>query len=295
MAKNIGGYLLIVLLVVGASTASIADEQPHRKSFSSLGVGVGYLDYEESAGSIQAIGHVQSEAEGSSVFQRSGAYVAINHDWGFYFNSSGLIGTNVIDEDWSASDIKVQENYFSLDRSTISVLITKHLGDYRHYALFGAGTLDKSYVRFGQKYNQNTPDALCCSTQTVTEDVSQYVAYFGYEYNEFFTGSELGLKFNFQAMMGVPFYSETVNSSLGDRTFDASMDGYIFDFSASAGWQMSQNFLASFTLGYTINRRDEDKVDFTTEINGQQIEVSSILPRSHFWILTPSFNLHWSF
>ncbi|NKI18413.1 hypothetical protein HCU74_13430 [Spongiibacter sp. KMU-166] len=283
-----------VALAIAAPIVSIAETtNSTRQSFSFLGIGPTFVDYEETTTPSEDL-NVRSDAHGTLLSQRSGAYVAYDDDWGFYFNTTSYIGTNTIDEEWEINDTLVQENIFSLKRTAIQLLVTRRV-EGNHYAVFGGANIEKSFTRYGWTYPPQDEYQVQRETRNITEDVSQLVAYVGYEYNEFFTTKEPGWRYQFQALAGLALYSETLNNADGDNTFDASMDGYLFRFSPTVGYQLNENFMAALAVDVNINRRDEDRVTYNAEVNGQNAEVTRILPSNHFWSVSPTFNLYWSF
>lgn len=288
LCGTLASLLMTSSLSVWANTGTAA-----RQSFSFLGIGPTLVDYEETTSPAADL-DVRSNANGVLLSQRSGAYVSYNDNWGFYFNTTSYMGTNTIDEEWEINDTLVQENIFSLKRTAIQLLVTKRV-EGNHYAVFGGANIEKSFTRYGWTYPPQNEYQVAQETRNITEDISQFVAYFGYEYNEFFTTKEPGWRYQFQALAGIPLYSETLNNAEGDNTFDASLDGYLFRFSPTLGYQLNENFMAALAVDININRRDEDKVTYQTEINGQSAEVTRILPRNHFWSVSPTFNLYWSF
>jgi hypothetical protein len=290
---NIAGKAALTCLSLATSLSGLAEETTVRHSYSFLGIGPTIVDYEETTRASSSL-HISSDAHGTLLSQRSGAYVSYSDDWGFYFNTTSYVGTNTIDEEWDINDTLVQENVFSLKRTAVQLLITKRVTG-NHYAVFGGANIEKSFTRYGWTYSPQSEYNVSQETRNITEDISQLVAYFGYEYNEFFTTKEPGWRYQFQALAGIPLYSETLNNAEGDNTFDSSLDGYLFRFSPTVGYQLNGNFMAAIAVDININRRDEDRVTFTTQVDGKSVEVTRILPRSHFWSVAPTFNLYWSF
>ena len=280
-------FLAGLVIVVSGSAFAGVEKEHKRSAFSFFGVGYAHSDYEESTG-FSGI-RVQSVASGNQPSQRSGAFVEINSKWGFYLNTNSFFGTETLSESWDVNDSFVQSNKFSLKRSEIQLLVTHEFANDRHYFLFGGGNIEKSFTRYDYQFpaENNSGVEIDQNPGNVTEDVSQLVAYFGYEYNEFFIGSDAGLKYQFQALLGLPIYSETLNNSGGDITLNSSFDGYIFRFVPSIAWQFNENMLVAFTTELIINRRDEDR----KQSESREI----ILPRNHFWSVFPALTAYWSF
>lgn len=280
-------FFLCCLLVLSTPAHTDVEKEYKRSGFSFFGVGYAHSDYEESTrfGDVS----IQSDASGNQPSQRSGAFVGINAKWGFYLNTNSFFGTETLSESWTVNDSHVQKNKFSLKRSEIQLLVTREFANDRHYLLFGGGNIEKSFTRYDYEFPENNDSGVAVDQNpgNVTEDVSQLVAYFGYEYNEFFVGSESGIKYQFQGLMGLPIYSETLNNSGGDITLNSSFDGYIFRFVPSVAWQFNESILLAFTTELIINRRNEDR----KKTESREL----ILPRNHYWSLFPALSAYWSF
>jgi len=279
---------LMLGLGLASSVPLYGDEGRHERSgFSFFGVGIAHSDYEEST--VFSDIRVQSDASGNQTSQRSGAYININPEWGFYLSTNSFFGTDSLSESWDVNGVFVQRNKFSLKRSEIQLLFSHEFSDDRHYFLFGGGNIEKSFTRFDYEFPEQNESGVDINKNpgNITEDSSQLVAYVGYEYNEFFVGDSSGLKCQLQALLGMPIYSETLNNGVGDVTLNSSFDGYIFRLVPSIGWQFNESLLLALTTDYIINRRDEDR---TTVGSGD-----AILPKSHFWSAFSSVAVYWSF
>ena len=260
-------------------------ESNKRAGFSYLGIGTTQFNYEESTDSSGL--SIRSKVDDAKPTQRSGVYVSVNSTWGFYFISSSYFGSDADKEDWDINGTRVQKNRFTAKRSEVQFLISRQLSANRHYLLFGASNIETSFTRFDFSYPQQDRFQIDEIDQNITEDASQLVGFFGYEFNQFYTSPKPGLRYQLQALVGIPLYTETLNNSAGDSIFETSFDGYSLRLNPSAGWQFNQHFLLSVSLGAHYSYRDEEK----KSKSGEQL----VLPEREELRMFPAVSMYWSF
>lgn len=275
------------LLVAGliAFPTIAAAESDKRAGFSYLGIGTTQFSYEENTDTSGL--SIRSKVDDSKPTQRSGVYVSVNGTWGFYFTSSSYFGSDSDEEKWDINGTRVQNNKFTAKRSEVQFLISRQLSANRHYLLFGASNIETSFTRFDFSYPEQDRFEINQENRNITEDVSQFVGFFGYEFNQFYTSSKPGLRYQLQALMGIPLYTETLNNSAGDDIFKTSFDGYSLRLNPSVGWQFDQHFLLSFNLGVHYSFRDEEEKSKAGE--------KLILPERETLRWFPAISMYWSF
>lgn len=276
---------VILIALILFSKCTIAEETK-RSGFSYLGVGLTQIDYEESTspGGLS----IRSDVSGSKFTQRSGAYVSVSKKWGFYLISSSFFGSDSFDERWKIDGIPVQENKVTLKRSEVQLLITRevfHGG--RHYLMFGGSNTETSFTRFDFSYPEQNQHEVSNEQRNITEDISKFIAFFGYEYNDFYFENSPGIRYQLQVLLGIPLYSEILNNSESDTTFDTNFDGYSFRLNPSVGWQFDKHFLISFSAGFHYSYREEEKKSY----GGGTL----VLPEHDYLRIFPALSMYWSF
>jgi len=279
---------LCTILTVNAQEPEPKDAHA-RKSYSYIGLGYNHIDYKEETTPIPGY-LVEADADGIRMAQRSGGYVAIEPDLGFYINTTSVFGTHTIEETWTINGLAVQNNEFSYKQSDIHVLIAHQFSD-KHHFLWGGGLLDTTFTRFHFQYPEQDVYPIDESSENVSEDISQFIAYLGYEYNELYTHQDSKWRWQFQLLAGIPLYSETLNNSGSGATFEASFDGYIIRSIPSLAYQISEHVALGFSLDISYNQRDEDET--TNTIRGQRTTV--ILPDNTTLLIQPAFSAYWAF
>lgn len=282
LQPSIPNFIAAGLLLLPNIAVADADK---RAGFSYLGIGTTQFNYEESTDTSGL--SIRSEVDDAKPTQRSGVYVSVNGTWGFYFTSSSYFGSDSDEEEWGINGTRVQKNKFTAKRSEVQFLITRQLSAHRHYLLFGASNIETSFTRFDFSYPEQDRFEIDQENRNITEDVSQFVGFFGYEFNQFYTSPKPGLRYQVQALMGIPLYTETLNNSAGDSIFETSFDGYSFRLIPSAGWQFDQHFLVSFSMGVHYSYRDEEKKSSAGE--------KLVLPERETLRLFPAASIYWSF
>ncbi len=288
------------LTILWASMTSFVwaqeSQQFERASYSYLGLGLDVVTYEEVDTDLLGTGiELETEMTGTNLAQRSGGYVVVDDAWGFYINTGSSLGATVNDEEWRFNGTLVQENAFTIKRNELLILVTRRLAE-NHYWLVGGAYNDTAFSRFNFTLPEQDQFNIAAPTGSVSEDVSQILAYAGYEYNQFFTQREQGFVTQFQALVGVPLYSSTLNTDFGDTALTNSFDGYVLRLTPSIGYQLNQNFMVAASFDLFLNQRDEDEGEITAiNADGVSEQRKRALPENSLWNLQPAINVYWSF
>lgn len=268
-----------------------------RSGYSMLGIGFESVSYEENLVfpdyiATQALRGVEtvSDYDGINWSQRAGAYIAINEQWGFYINNSSTLGSQSHTETWELDGLRIQTNSMTLSRGDTNIWLSRQFQP-KHHVLFG-GTYNRiDYRRFnitrtalpGQDF-ENFSDA------TISEEVAEFIAEVGYEYNEMFTSKDAGWRTQLQILAGVPIYTHVRNTELdADSAFTDSFSGYNLRATASIGYQFSANVTIAGTLEAHYQYRNGDARQNPTSA------LFEFLPDRSFMYLQPSLNAMWSF
>jgi hypothetical protein len=293
-----------------------------RAEFGYLGVGLESVAYEETSqipdngdNSNPITGAtLKTDYSGNSFAQRSGAYSPINEDWGYYITSISTLGSKVHTEDWKFDGVTYQSNSMTINQGDLEILSTYRLSDH-HYVLFGGVYQRFDYNRFAHALSDeaialNTSrreaaeangetvvidssgcadwDAICTSVGSVSEEITTFLIEAGYEYNEFFEGSDLGWKQQYQFVAGLPAYNRGLNTLYPDNVWSETFAGFAFRASANLGYQFSKHFLISASLDYRYQKRDEIEIEI-------QPGVVAEIPDNTLSYIQPSLNAYWSF
>ena len=284
--------LTFALLLITCLSSALAAENK-REGYSYLGVGVSSGDYTEQDDDLLGTGiTLKTEAPVSALEQRSGGYVAHDSGWGFYIQTEATLGTNVNNESWALDGTQVQEDSFSFSKSELRVLISRQLTG-RHAFLFGAGTQDISFTRFDWRLSEQDQYQIEATEGSVSEQLFKIYLYSGLEWGHFFSsGEESGLNWQTQLVVGLPVYSQIINTSYGDDPINGGMDGYRVDASGQLAYRMNKNLMIGFSTRVTYEYQQEIE---TGSIQLGDSHIKRALPENTLFMLNPSLTFYWSF
>lgn len=254
-----------------------------------LGLGFETVNYSET---LDLLGQtLKTHATVTNLVQRSGSYVAIDNDKGFYINTSSSLLAGETNEAWNYGSFgPIQQNRITAERQTLDMLGNYRFGSH-HGILAGLRYQKLLFNRYdfkaasGTTNFQNATGASLNinSTYAVSETATSFSLGIGYGYNDFFVDTSSGLKWNAQLLLSLPFFSKVANTSVPDLSFSRSFSGYDLGGHIALGWQLGKNVIVAASLEGVYSRRNK-----VTEQN-------STLPKNTLIAIQPALTAHWSF
>ncbi|MBC8210117.1 MAG: hypothetical protein H8E21_03550 [Gammaproteobacteria bacterium] len=283
----------MVLLSMGTEMVA-AESAAGRAGYSFFGAGSDFMDYEENT--TRQIGGKTIDVEtsiGLNFTQQSGAYVAVNQDWGFYLVTASTLGESGSDEAWQIDDITVRTNKVAFERQRLGVLATYRLGS-KDFLLLGAQYGSTEFKRFAARL---TPQAVAFgitdttfSDGTVSENVWDFSAVAGYEWNTLFNSAAPGWRYQLQLIAGIPLSTSITNTDVNEGdSFSAGFNGLQLRLNWVYGYQFSENVLAAFSLELGFARRNPISRDFTDASGVTEFPENTLI------YSYPSLVVYWSF
>ncbi|QQD22690.1 hypothetical protein GJQ54_13295 [Oceanospirillaceae bacterium ASx5O] len=284
-----------LLLMVMASQSQADNGRLIRNGYSYLGAGIEFIDYKETDDDLLGTGlSLETETTASPLTQRSGGFVAHESGWGFYIQTEASIGNNTNHESWSIEGTKVQEDSFSLRRSELRVLVAAPVFSSQSF-LFGAAVQDASFTRFDWSLTDQALYKIDATAGSVSEEMFKIFAYAGYEFGHFFIDGDTGWNWQVQLLAGIPLYSQTLNTGLGNETINGGFDGYRLETDAAIGYRFSENFMLGVSLKIAHEAQQEIESDLNITTSSGTTTVKRALPENTFLITQPALTFYWSF
>lgn len=285
--------LLSIVFTLISSTVS-ADTMIQRQGYSFFGAGFDLLDYEENT--TREIGGQVIDVETPSATnftQQSGAYVAIDADWGFYLTTASTLGESSTDEEWVIGSTLVRTNRVAFERQRLAGIATLRMQNSR-YLLFGAQYSKSEFKRFAASLTADAASFGLTDTTftsgTISENVWDMTLVAGYEWNTLFKNKMSGWKYQLQLMAGLPVYSSVTNTDIDNgASFSDSFDGFHLQANFIYGYQFSENAVAGFSLESAYSQRNEIDTQLTDAAGTIK------LPESNLFYFYPGFTMYWSF
>lgn len=273
------GFYRLTFLAVSAAlsfpitslASDLAKPRMHEKhefmSFSYFGLGVDSMTYKESTNAY-GMG-INTKSTASVPVQRSGAYTAVNDQWGFgIFTVSSLYGEDN-PESWKTKSFgTVQTNDVSLKRTDVTITGVRQIGGGNYFS-GGFNYSDFSFVRSNYK-KTNTYDALVTSvgldpTKTenqppsgsTSEESSSLNLMLGYGYDNYFKFENEGLRTFASVQAGVPLYRRVTNTTVDPVLTDFFASGYKAQLAAGLGWQFSEKLSVNYISEYSYTKLGE--------------------------------------
>jgi len=281
--------LLSVSLEIGA-----AESVAGRAGYSFFGAGSDFMDYEENTTRQIAGETIDVETSiGLNFTQQSGAYVAVNQDWGFYLVTASTLGESGSDEAWQIDDTTVRTNKVSFERQRLGFLATYRIAS-KDFLLFGAQYGNTEFKRFAASLTPEAAafgiDETTFSAGTVSENVWDLSLVAGYEWSTLFDSAAAGWRYQLQLIAGVPLTTSITNTDVNEgESFSAGFNGLQLRLNWVYGYQFSENVLAAFSLELGFARRNAISRDFA--------DASGIteFPENTLIYSYPSVVVYWSF
>lgn len=294
-AVRLSKKLLPICLLVSVSTANAQDNANQRQGYSVLGAGFSVLDYEESSSLTVGDASIDIETESAGIFtQSSGTFVSVSPAWGFYLHTLSTLGVPESDEDWELNDIVVRSSSVSFDYQRLELLASRRLVSDSVYAMAGFQYSNLEYRRFGAELTDAAAtfgiDDTTFESGTVSETVWDISAMAGVEYNTIFSDSGRGWRHQGRLLLGVPLYSNIVNTSVANgKSFTDSLNGIQTRVMGLIGFQFSANVFVGASLEVSLARKNglDREVDGETGITR--------FPSTTLVSVFPSLGAYWSF
>ncbi len=252
---------LLVLYSLAFSSTLLADSEQIRAGFSSFGLGLNSIDYEENSTRVVAGRAVDVETDSMvNVAQQSGTYVSFNHDWGFYLFSSSTLGESTAEESWEIDDLAIRTNKVSFEQQRIAFLLSRRLKRNR-YLLFGAQYGNTEFRRFGAALTPSaaqfnlTEDLLNQGTESETAyDITFAI---GFEVTSLFIDPEPGWRYQIRGVLGLPVFTNISNTEVNDgESFTDGFNGFTGQLNFAYGYQLNANVFASAFIDLAVSRRN---------------------------------------
>jgi len=264
-------------------------EKHELMSFSYFGLGLDSMTYKESTNAY-GMG-INTKSTASVPVQRSGAYTAINDQWGFgIFTVSSLYGEDN-PESWKTKSFgTVQTNDVSLKRTDVTITGVRQIDD-GHYLSGGFNYSDFSFVRSNFK-KTSTSDALANSVNAtfdlpqgaISEESVALNLMLGYGYDDYFRFENEGLRTFASIQAGVPLFRRVSNTNNNNPTLtDFLASGYKAQLAAGLGWQFSEKLSVNYISEYSYTKL------------GEMQEANVIMPESTLTNWNNSIIAYWNF
>jgi len=286
-------FLLILPMSINCFATEVVNKYA-REGYSFFGAGYDFLDYEENTALKIGLDTIDIETNSALNFtQQSGAYVAVNNDWGFYLVTASTLGDSSSDETWDIGAITVRANKVSFDRQRLGFLASRRFSRIGYF-LFGAQYGSTEFNRFAAKLTPQAADfgidENTFSAGTVSEKVWDLSLAGGYEWNTIFTQKEPGWRYQLQLIAGVTVISHITNTDVNEgSSFSESFNGFQVRLNWAYGYQFNDNMMIAFSLEAGFSRRNAINRDFS--------DASGIVefPESNLFYFYPSLVALWSF
>ncbi|MFK7889422.1 MAG: hypothetical protein AB8B63_01300 [Granulosicoccus sp.] len=287
--------LLLICMLANASSSNAQERAHQRQGYSVLGAGFSVLDYEESSALTVDDASIDIETESASIFtQSSGTFVSVGPTWGFYLHTLSTLGVPEADEDWELNDVVVRSSSVSFDYQRLELLASRRFKTGRVHTIAGLQYSSLEYRRFGAELTDAAAtfgiDDTTFESGTVSETVWDISAMAGVEYNTVFTDSARGWRHQGRLLLGVPLYSNIVNTSVANgKSFSDNFNGIQARGLGLVGFQFSANIFVGASLEVSLTRKNE----IDREVDG----VSGVtrFPSTVFVSVFPSLGVYWSF
>lgn len=287
--------MTLLLLLMTTNTFAVEPlEDKSRAGYSFFGLGYEILDYEENTAPV--IDGKSIDVETATIVnltQQSGAYVAINHDWGFYLATASTLGETISNEEWQIDGVTVRTNNVSIVRARVGFLASRRISS-TGFLLFGAQYGKTEFKRFAANLTPEAGDfgidENTFSDGTVSESVWNYSLVAGYESNTLFISKLPGWRHQFQLIAGVPLITNISNTEVNEgASFSESFNGFHIRASGIYGYQFNENFMAAFGLEMGVSQRNAISQDF------EDSEGATEFPESNIVYFYPALVAMWSF
>ncbi len=289
---NLTGLVLLAVCTTGFSL----DVKPHqgREGYSFFGAGFDILDYEENTTPIIAGKSIDVETDSALNFtQQSGAYVAIDDDWGFYLVTSSTLGESSSAEEWLIDEVRVRTNKVSFERQRLGFLASHRMSE-SGFLLFGAQYGKNEFKRFAAKLTPQAADygidETTFSAGTVSENVWDLSLVAGYESSTIFNSRQPGWRHQLQLTGGIPLYTNITNTDVNEgSSFSESFNGFQLRLNWVYGYQFNDDMILAFSFDMGYSQRDAISRDFIDDSGATEF------PESNLLYIYPSVLALWSF
>src|SRR5690606_30897645 len=279
-----------------ASGITQANESNHFEnlSYSYFGLGIDTLVYREELENFLGTS-IETDYSSTTPLQRSGGYTSINDDWGFSITTLSTLFSQEEEEDWNVSGYgTIQNNKMSLSRQEVNLLAHHHfrtgyhlcvcayyskVGFNRHHFRSGEGTDKFRAERLapGQTFN---PEQIGGS---VSEEQVTIKFKAGVGYDSYFINTNEGLRFNYEASIGLPIYRRVINAIDEIEMTEMFSKGASINAAIGIGWQFSKHF--------SVNYRIEGIYSYYSKMEQGNLTVPDI----HMYGIANFASVYWNF
>ncbi len=282
------GLRRIVPATILFSLMSHAAAETTDRSSAYFGIGFETITYSET---LKLLGNkLTTDSSLTNLVQRSGSYIATGDKSGFYINTSTSLLAQNTGEEWNYSGYgTIQQNEITSERQTLDLLATYRFQPH-HGLLAGLRYQKLSFNRYDfsassgtTAFEANVANLNINPNYVVSETATSFGLGFGYEYDDFFVGTDKGLKWNAQILISSPFYSTIANTNVPELSFSKNFAGYDINARIATGWQLNKHVTIALGLEANYSKRDEVK------------EKTSTLPKNTLLTIQPALSAHWSF
>ena len=286
----------LALAYSGVNRVAVAQSSadPSRAGYSFFGLGFNYIDYEENSARQVAGRVVDVETDSMvNVAQQSGTYVSFNPKWGFYLISSSTLGESQSDESWEIDEVSIQTNKVLFEQQRIALLLSKHFRS-NQYFLMGAQYNNTEFRRFGANLTPAAADfgltEETLNTGTESETVLELAVIAGIEKTTVFTSDQPGWRYQFQAVLGLPLFTNISNTEISDgKTFSQGFNGVFGQGRFNYGYQFNKNIFLSLNLEIALSQRNEIDREVSDSFGITEFPANTLV------YIFPSLALYWSF
>jgi len=331
---NLGLLSLGVLSISHGLQAQETEAEVYekRRSFSSLGIGLDIISYQEKTTlsfpdyPVQINGvdrvmdisvDIESDYGGTAWSQTASGYVSVNPQWGFYINSQGTLESETHEETWDltgyswhttdnippeytqsgSSSYELQKNASNLEKTDFEVLVNYQFMP-NQSVLFGGRHSSIEFKRFNASLTPAPADTdlLLSNVRAFDGDYAERTAAtsvsVGYEYNTLYTSSKAGWYAQYQAVLNLPLYHSVINTGLSEDAFTDSFHGFSVKLFGLYGYQITENFTVAGSL--SVFYQQFDAIEETiTHFSGN--EITAEIPENTFIVIQPAISTYWSF
>ncbi|PLX86221.1 MAG: hypothetical protein C0618_09590 [Desulfuromonas sp.] len=207
------------------SSALASEEKGYRGSFTTLGVGVETVTYQEKT-RLRDGNPVETDTTLVNVVQRSAGYTGVSERFGFYLETLSSLSTGTDQEEWDHSVAGIiQTNEMKVQTSEFNLLGAYHVRP-GHMVTAGLDVFSLNFTRSDVRTSNQVQNA---ALGAVSEDSFSFVAELGYRYDSSFVRPKQSLGYHLGAKASFPIFYKVYNSGSAElqRQVDAS-GNYIY-------------------------------------------------------------------
>lgn len=259
-----------------------------------FGLGLDTLSYEEKLDNLLGVS-VKTDFSVTVPLQRSGGYTSINDQWGFAITSLSTLFDKDENESWNASGYgAIQRNQMALSRQETSIMGYYHwqngyhlmggvhysnISFNRHHFVSAGGTDAFRNERLGpgQVFEPEAIDG------SVSEEIVTLYLRAGLGYDSYFMDPHEGLRFMYEASLGLPLYRRINNAYENAVITDFIGEGFNVNAAVGLGWQFSKHV--------SLLYRAEAMYTYLGDLKQGRV----IMPEVTMFGIANSLTLYWNF